>query len=59
MGQLVLDNMEFFAHHGHFDEEQVIGGRFKLTWLLILISQGHRRQMILLMLLITAGFTKQ
>ncbi len=28
MGQLVLDNMEFLAHHGHFDEEQIIGGRF-------------------------------
>ena len=28
MGQLVLENMEFYAHHGHFDEEQTIGGRF-------------------------------
>jgi dihydroneopterin aldolase len=31
MGQLVLENMEFFAHHGHFDEEQTIGGRFEVT----------------------------
>jgi dihydroneopterin aldolase len=28
MGQLVLQNMEFYAHHGHFREEQVIGGQF-------------------------------
>jgi 7,8-dihydroneopterin aldolase/epimerase/oxygenase len=31
MGQLILDNMEFYAHHGHFDEEQTIGGRFTVT----------------------------
>jgi 7,8-dihydroneopterin aldolase/epimerase/oxygenase len=28
MGQLVLENMEFYAHHGHYDEEQTIGGKF-------------------------------
>jgi dihydroneopterin aldolase len=28
MGQLVLHNMEFYAHHGHFEEERIIGGRF-------------------------------
>lgn len=28
MGQLVLENMEFYARHGHFEEEQKIGGRF-------------------------------
>ena len=28
MGQLVLQNMEFYAHHGHFEEERIIGGRF-------------------------------
>ena len=28
MGQLLLENMEFYAHHGHFEEEQTIGGRF-------------------------------
>jgi 7,8-dihydroneopterin aldolase/epimerase/oxygenase len=28
MGQLILENMEFYAHHGHYDEEQTIGGRF-------------------------------
>jgi dihydroneopterin aldolase len=31
MGQLVLENIEFYAHHGHFDEEQTIGGRFTVT----------------------------
>jgi 7,8-dihydroneopterin aldolase/epimerase/oxygenase len=30
MAQLVLHNMEFYAHHGHFDEEQIIGGRFRV-----------------------------
>jgi dihydroneopterin aldolase len=30
MGQLVLENMEFYAHHGHFEEEQIIGGRFSV-----------------------------
>jgi dihydroneopterin aldolase len=28
MGQLVLENMAFYAYHGHFEEEQKIGGRF-------------------------------
>lgn len=28
MGQLILDTMAFYAHHGHFIEEQTIGGRF-------------------------------
>jgi dihydroneopterin aldolase len=28
MGQLVLENMEFYAFHGHYNEEQTIGGRF-------------------------------
>jgi dihydroneopterin aldolase len=28
MGQLVLNGMEFYAHHGHFEEEKIIGGRF-------------------------------
>jgi len=28
MGQLILHNMEFYAHHGHFKEERIIGGRF-------------------------------
>lgn len=30
MGQLVLKNLEFYAHHGHFKEEQIIGGRFSV-----------------------------
>jgi len=30
MGQLVLENMEFYAHHGHFKEEQIIGGHFSV-----------------------------
>lgn len=31
MGQLVLDNMEFYAFHGHFAEERKIGGRFSVN----------------------------
>jgi dihydroneopterin aldolase len=30
MGQLVLENMEFYAYHGHYDEEQTIGGKFSV-----------------------------
>jgi 7,8-dihydroneopterin aldolase/epimerase/oxygenase len=28
MGQISLESMEFFAYHGHFKEEQIIGTRF-------------------------------
>ncbi len=28
MALISLENMEFFAYHGHFEEEQVIGTRF-------------------------------
>ena len=30
MGQLVLENMEFYAFHGHYEEERTIGGRFRV-----------------------------
>ncbi|MBN2814092.1 MAG: dihydroneopterin aldolase [Bacteroidales bacterium] len=30
MGKLVLENMAFYAYHGHFAEEQRIGGRFRV-----------------------------
>jgi len=30
MGQLVLENMEFYAYHGHYEEEQIIGGQFRV-----------------------------
>jgi dihydroneopterin aldolase len=30
MGQLLLENMEFYAFHGHYSEEQTIGGRFSV-----------------------------
>ena len=30
MGQLILENMEFYAYHGHYDEEQTIGGKFSV-----------------------------
>ena len=28
MAQLILDNMEFYAFHGHYDEERKVGSRF-------------------------------
>ena len=34
MAQLVLENMEFYAYHGHYAEEQTIGGRFSVTLVL-------------------------
>ena len=30
MARLTLQNMEFYAHHGHFTEENIIGGRFRV-----------------------------
>ena len=30
MGKIVFENLEFFAHHGLFVEEQKIGGRYTL-----------------------------
>jgi len=30
MAQLILENMEFYAYHGHFSEENIIGGRFRV-----------------------------
>ncbi|MFO8235731.1 MAG: dihydroneopterin aldolase [Bacteroidales bacterium] len=28
MGLIQLENMEFYAYHGHFKEEQIVGNRF-------------------------------
>ena len=28
MGVISIENMEFYAYHGHYEEEQVIGSRF-------------------------------
>ena len=28
MGYIQLENMEFFAHHGHYDEERIVGNKF-------------------------------
>ncbi len=30
MAQLILENMEFYAHHGHYSGENIIGGRFRV-----------------------------
>jgi len=30
MAILILENMEFYAHHGHYAEENIIGGRFRV-----------------------------
>lgn len=31
MGQITLEGMEFFAYHGHFDEEQKIGNKYSIN----------------------------
>jgi len=31
MGRISLEDMEFYAHHGCLDEEQIIGGKFLVT----------------------------
>ncbi len=28
MGKITIDQMEFYAFHGHFQEEQIVGNRF-------------------------------
>ena len=28
MGLIVIENMEFYAFHGHYREEQIVGNRF-------------------------------
>ena len=28
MGQIQIENMEFYAFHGHFREEQIVGNKF-------------------------------
>jgi len=28
MGKISIENMEFYAYHGHYEEEQIIGNRF-------------------------------
>jgi dihydroneopterin aldolase len=30
MGLILLEGMEFFAYHGHFDEEQKIGNKYAI-----------------------------
>ncbi len=31
MGLIHLENMEFYAYHGHFEEEQKIGNKFRVN----------------------------
>ena len=30
MGKIVIEEMEFYAFHGHYQEEQIVGNRFLL-----------------------------
>lgn len=31
MGLIQLENMEFYAYHGHFKEEQIVGNKFLVS----------------------------
>ncbi|MDR1679124.1 MAG: dihydroneopterin aldolase [Prevotellaceae bacterium] len=31
MAKIILEKMQFYAHHGHFDEEQTVGAHYELT----------------------------
>lgn len=31
MARIKLEKMQFFAHHGHFDEEQLVGANYELS----------------------------
>jgi dihydroneopterin aldolase len=28
MGKIIIEEMEFYAYHGHYQEEQIVGNRF-------------------------------
>ena len=28
MGKIIIEEMEFYAFHGHYQEEQIVGNRF-------------------------------
>ncbi len=28
MGKIIIEDMEFYAFHGHYKEEQIVGNRF-------------------------------
>jgi 7,8-dihydroneopterin aldolase/epimerase/oxygenase len=43
MGQISLEGMEFFAYHGHFKEEQIIGTRFTVD--LFMETDTHEAEM--------------
>jgi 7,8-dihydroneopterin aldolase/epimerase/oxygenase len=43
MGQISLEGMEFFAYHGHFKEEQIIGTRFTVN--LFMETDTHEAEM--------------
>ncbi len=30
-GEILLENMEFYAFHGHYDEEQKVGGLYRVN----------------------------
>jgi dihydroneopterin aldolase len=34
MAQLILENMEFYAFHGHYPEENKVGGRYRVDVIL-------------------------
>ena len=34
MGQIIIEGMEFYAFHGHFEEEQIVGGKFMVDIIL-------------------------
>lgn len=31
MGKILIEDMEFFSFHGHYQEEQIVGNRFLVT----------------------------
>ena len=42
MAQLVLKSMEFYAFHGHYPEEQKIGGKYKVD--LFFDTDAHKAE---------------
>ncbi len=42
MAQIALENMEFYAYHGCFSEEQIIGTHFIIDLLLNTIQRRRK-----------------
>ena len=50
MSVIQIEKMEFYAYHGHFREEQIVGNRFLVDLWIETDMSNRLRQTILMML---------